>query len=107
MKNGHFHRKIAMREPTKMPLGQSPTKAPLPPEPTKSRVEAPPTKSPKEPTVAPATKAPAKAPDLPTSPERLRAASDAYLAGAGVYCALYSLAALLLALLLFEERDLA
>ena len=31
----------------------------------------------------------------------------AYLAGAGLYCSLYSLAALLLALLLFEERDLA
>jgi len=31
----------------------------------------------------------------------------AYLAGAGVYCALYSLAALLVALLMFEERDLA
>ncbi len=30
-----------------------------------------------------------------------------YLAGAAVYCALYSLAALLVALLLFEERDLA
>jgi hypothetical protein len=30
-----------------------------------------------------------------------------YLAGAGIYCALYSFAALLLALLLFEERDLA
>jgi hypothetical protein len=31
----------------------------------------------------------------------------AYLAGAAAYCALYSLAALLVALLLFEERDLA
>lgn len=31
----------------------------------------------------------------------------AYLLGAGLYCALYSLAALILALLLFEERDLA
>jgi hypothetical protein len=31
----------------------------------------------------------------------------AYLAGAALYCALYSLAALLLALVLFEERDLA
>jgi ABC-type transport system involved in multi-copper enzyme maturation permease subunit len=31
----------------------------------------------------------------------------AYLVSAGLYCALYSLAALLLALLLFEERDLA
>jgi ABC-type transport system involved in multi-copper enzyme maturation permease subunit len=30
-----------------------------------------------------------------------------YLAGAALYCALYSLAALLLALVLFEERDLA
>jgi len=30
-----------------------------------------------------------------------------YLLVAGVYCALYSLAALLLALLLFEDRDLA
>ncbi len=31
----------------------------------------------------------------------------AYLAAAGLYCVLYSLAALLVALLLFEERDLA
>ncbi len=36
-----------------------------------------------------------------------QAVPAAYLFGAGVYCALYSLAALILALLLFEERDLA